>query len=75
MKRYQALLIEHLKKAIKNNIESANPDQDLLAFSIPSFLKSFFDDLKQEYSNGFFVHVTEERQDLQMTAGYIVSGN
>jgi hypothetical protein len=70
-KRYQALLIEHLKKGIKNNIESGNPDQDLLAFSIPSFLKSFFDDLKQEYSNGFFVHVTEERQDLQMTAGYI----
>ena len=70
-KRYQALLIEQLKKAIKHNIESGNPDQDLLAFSIPSFLKSFFDDLKQEYSNGFFVHVTEERQDLQMTAGYI----
>lgn len=51
--------------------KSSDPDPDLLAFSIPSFRKSFFDDLKQEYKNGFFVHVTEERQDLQMTAGYI----
>jgi len=45
-KRYQTLLLEHLKKAFKNNI-------------------------KHEYQNGFFVHVTEERQDLQLTAAYI----
>ena len=70
-KRYQALLIQHLKKAIENNLKSSDPDQDLLVFSIPSVLNSFFDDLKQEYKNGFFVHVTEERQDLQLTAGYI----
>lgn len=70
-KRYQALLVQHLKKAIENNLKPADPDQDLLVFSIPSVLKSFFDDLKQEYKNGFFVHVTEERQDLQLTAGYI----
>ena len=37
------------KKAVENNIKSSTPDQDLLAFSIPSFKKSFFDDLKQEY--------------------------
>ena len=70
-KRYQALLIEHLKKRIRDNIQSSEPDQDLLVFSDPAVVKSFFDDLKQEYQNGFFVHVTEERQDLQLTAGYI----
>ncbi|MCP4491274.1 MAG: transposase [Gammaproteobacteria bacterium] len=69
--RYQALLIEHLKKAINNNITSSEPDQDLLVFSEQSVFKSFFDDLKKEYKKGFFVHVTEERQDLQLTAGYI----
>ncbi len=70
-KRYQMLLIKHLKKAIENNINSSDPDQDLLVFSDPSVMKSFFDDLKHEYQNGFFVHVTEERQDLELTAGYI----
>ena len=70
-KRYQILLIKHLKKTIKNNIQSSHPDQDLLVFSDSSVMKSFFDDLKQEYQNGFFVHVTEERQDLQLTAAYI----
>ena len=70
-KRYQTLLIQHLKRAVEKNLKSSAPDRDLQAFSIPSFKKSFFDDLKQEYKNGFFVHVTEERQDLQMTAGYI----
>ena len=70
-KRYQALLIQHLKKAIKKNIKSSEPDPDLLVFSDLSVMKSFFDDLKQEYKNGFFVHVTEERQDLQLTVGYI----
>jgi len=34
-------------------------------------VKSFFNDLKHEYQNGFFVHVTEERQELELTAGYI----
>ncbi len=70
-KRYQALLLEHLKKRIEDNIQSPDPDRDLLVFSNPSVVKAFFDDLKQEYKNGFFVHVTEERQDLQLTAGYI----
>jgi hypothetical protein len=70
-KRYQMLLIKHLKKAIQKNIKSSDPDQDLLVFSDSSAMKSFFDDLKQEYQNGFFVHVTEERQDLQLTAAYI----
>ncbi len=70
-KRYQALLIKHLKKEIEKNIKSADPDPDLLVFSDASIVKSFFDDLQQEYLNGFFVHVTEERQDLQLTAAYI----
>ena len=70
-KRYQTLLLEHLKKAIKNNIKSSDPDHDLLVFSNPAVVKSFFDDLKHEYQNGFFVHVTEERQDLELTASYI----
>ena len=65
------LLIKDLKKAIKNNIKSSEPDQDLLVFSDPAVMKSFFDDLKKEYQNGFFVHVTEERQDLELTVGYI----
>jgi len=70
-KRYQALLLEHLKLKIIANIQSSDPDPDLLVFSDPSVVKAFFDDLKQEYKNGFYVHVTEERQDLQLTAGYI----
>jgi hypothetical protein len=70
-KRYQSLLPEHLKKSIEDNIKSSDPDEDLLVFSDPAVVRSFFDDLKQEYKNGFFVHVTEERQDLQLTAGYI----
>lgn len=70
-KRYQTLLLEHLKKAIKDNIKSSDPDQDLLVFSNPAVMEAFFDDLKNEYQNGFFVHVTEERQDLQLTAAYI----
>lgn len=70
-KRYQALLIEHLKNKIEDNIQSSDPDQDLLVFSDSAVVKAFFDDLRQEYKNGFFVHVTEERQDLQLTAGYI----
>ncbi len=70
-KRYQALLIEHLKIRINENIQSSDPDQDLLVFSDSAVMKTFFDDLKREYINGFYVHVTEERQDLQMTAEYI----
>jgi hypothetical protein len=34
-------------------------------------MKTFFDDLKKEYTNGFYVHITEERQDLKQTVGYI----
>ncbi len=52
-KRYQMLLIERLKKAIANNMNSSEPDQDLIVFSNPSVIKSFFDDLKQEYQKGF----------------------
>ena len=70
-KRYQTLLLEHLKKAIENNIKSSDSDPDLLVFANPPVVQSFFDDLKHEYQNGFFVHVTEERQDLQLTAVYI----
>jgi len=70
-KRYQMLLIKHLTKEIEVNIKSSEPDKDLLVFSDASVVKSFFDDLKHEYKNGFFVHVTEERQDLELTAGYI----
>jgi len=70
-KRYQMLLIKHLTKEIEDNIKSSDPDQDLLVFSDASVVKSFFNDLKHEYQNGFFVHVTEERQDLELTAGYI----
>jgi len=70
-KRYQTLLLEHLTKALENHIKSSEPDQDLLVFSNPAVVKSFFDELKHEYQSGFFVHVTEERQDLQLTAGYI----
>jgi len=70
-KRYQALLIEHLKKHIKKNINSDNPDEDLLIFSDSNVLKAFFDDLKSEYNNGFYVNVSEERKDLKATVGYI----
>lgn len=70
-KRYQALLIEHLKKRITKNINSDNPDEDLLIFSNPDVLKAFFDDLKNEYSKGFYVNVSEERKDLKATVGYI----
>lgn len=70
-KRYQTLLLQHLKKTIENNIKSSDADQDLLVFSDAAVMESFFDDLKKEYQNGFFVHVTEERQDLELTAAYI----
>jgi len=70
-KRYQALLIKHLKEQINRNINSENPDQELIVFSDPSITKAFFDDLKKEYQQGFFVHITEERTDLKLTAAYI----
>lgn len=70
-KRYQALLIEHLKKYIRKDIQSNNPDPDLRVFSEPAVMKAFFDDLRKEYSNGFFVHITEERHDLKLTAAYV----
>ena len=65
------IIIEHLKKRIKKNINSDNPDEDLLIFSDPNVLKAFFDDLKQEYNKGFYVNVSEERKDLKATVGYI----
>nr|VFJ98566.1 MAG: Putative transposase [Candidatus Kentron sp. LFY] len=70
-KRYQNLLIECLKERIRKELCSDKPDPDLVVFSEPSAMKGFFDDLKKEYENGFFVHVSEERKDLQMTVGYI----
>ena len=70
-KRYQSLLIKHLKEQIDGIINSVNPDSELRVFSDPAITKNFFDDLKKEYQNGFFVHITEERTDLKLTAAYI----
>jgi len=70
-KRYQALLIKHLKERIRKDIHSDNPDPDLKVFSEPAIMKAFFDDLRKEYRNGFFVHITEERKDLEQTAAYV----
>ena len=70
-KRYQALLINHLKEWILKDIDSKNPDQGLMVFSDHAVMRSFFDDLKNEHKNGFFVHITEERIDLKPTIGYI----
>ena len=70
-KRYQALLIKHLKEQIDKNIHSENPDQALMVFSDPAIANTFFDDLKKEYQNGFYVHITDERTDLKLTAAYI----
>jgi len=58
-KRFQACLINQLKKHIQKNISSENPDKDFYVFSHPGVMKSFFDDLKKEYKKGFFVHVSE----------------
>ncbi len=70
-KRYQALLIEHLKKAILKELKSSEPDKDLAVFSYPAVMRAFFDDLKQEYKDGFYVNVSEERQDIKQTAAYV----
>lgn len=69
--RYQAILINHLKEWILKDINSDNPDPELKPFSDNAFMQAFFDDLKKEYVNGFYVNITKERTDLQMTAGYI----
>ena len=70
-KRYQAILIKHLKALIQKNISSDNPDKDLQMFSSPILCKAFFDDLKEEYKNGFYVHISDERTELRQTAAYI----
>jgi hypothetical protein len=70
-KRYQSLLIEHLKNKIQKNIQSENPEKALLVFTVPSAEKAFFDDLKIQYKNGFYVHISEERQNLEQTVKYI----
>lgn len=70
-KRYQALLIRHLKEHIQYNINSDNPDPDLKVFSDPAVMAPFFGDLRKEYQNGFFVHITKERKDLKLTAAYV----
>ena len=59
-KRYQSLLIDHLKIQIDKHINTENPDQELKVFSDPAISKAFFDDLKQAYQNGFFVHITSQ---------------
>jgi len=41
-KRYQALLIHHLKEQIRKNINSDNPDEDLRILSEPIASKAFF---------------------------------
>ena len=70
-KRYQSLLIKHLKERIQKELRSDMPDKDLMVFPEPSAMKGFFDDLKKEYKDGFFVHITEERKELKPTIGYI----
>ena len=70
-KRYQSLLIRHMKELIQIELLSDEPDKDLMVFSDPSVVKAFFDDMIKEYQNGFFVHITEERQDLTLTAAYV----
>ena len=70
-KRYQSLLINHLKAMILKNIKSNNPDPDLIPFSDPDTMQHFFDDLKQEYKNGFYVNASDDRKDLKPTMGYI----
>lgn len=70
-KRYQAIIIEHLKSWILKDIGSANPDPELRVFSVPSVMRAFFDDLKKQYKNGFFVHTSKERQSLKQTVRYI----
>lgn len=70
-KRYQALLIKHLKEQIRKNSNSDNPDEELKILSDPMIGKAFFDDLKKEYKNGFYVHISKERTDLKQTAAYI----
>ena len=70
-KRYRSLLIEHLKERIRKELSSDTPDPDLMVFSEPSAMKGFFDDRKKEYTNGFFVQITEKRKDLKPTIGYI----
>ncbi len=70
-KRYQALLIKHLKAHILKNLKSETPDPDLKPFSDPGVMRSFFDDLKKVYKNGFFVHASGERQNLTCTVKYL----
>lgn len=70
-KRYQALLIKHLKGQITKNLLSANPDPDFKPFTDPGVMRSFFDDLRKIYRQGFFVHASGERQKLTCTVKYI----
>jgi len=42
-----------------------------MVFSDPVITNTFFDDLKKEYQNGFYVHITEERTGFKLTAAYI----
>ncbi|MBF8274822.1 MAG: Transposase zinc-binding protein [Magnetococcales bacterium] len=70
-KRYQALLIKHIKERINKNLLSANPDPDFKPFSDLNVTRSFFDDLRKIYRKGFFVHASGERQKLACTVKYI----
>jgi hypothetical protein len=70
-KRYQALLIKHLKALVMKNIQSDEPDAELLRFSDPAISYHFFDNVKNEYKDGFYVHISEERKELKETIDYI----
>ena len=56
---------------VQSNINSDNPDPDLKVSSDPIASATFFDDLRKEYQNGFFVHITKERKDLKLTDAYV----
>jgi hypothetical protein len=67
-KRFQALLIKELKAAVHKHM---NEDPDLQVFSDPNVEKYFFDDLKELYNNGFYVHISKERVDSKKCLEYI----
>lgn len=70
-KRYQALLIKHLKALVLENIQSKKPDKDLEVFKNAQALYNFFDQVKKDYRDGFYVHISKERKELKETIGYI----
>lgn len=67
-KRFQSLLINHLKTSIIKNIPE---DSELKPFEDNKVMKFHFDELKEQYKKGFYVHVSEKRFDLKPTMQYI----